>query len=254
LAGKENKKLENRCVAFLFNFKLTTLSEQDAEHGCSMETEVAGGASARLDLREFDGLPLSQSSSPCSSQTTSTTTTTAGGLLASTPPPRDSLSIAGTPTILVPASPDSRGDHLDPLNRFSIDEGRAGGCLAGQKRRQLTARLMDLRFDAKDDDVFQQDHKKSHKKAKVEHQVRAHSSHHKHRHMATTNIVMSPPRSSRLCTAFHHVVQQLPESASQCTICLDSWQSSGPHKYAHNTRLLASLAAASLQLTRCVVL
>ncbi|ELR16865.1 zinc finger, C3HC4 type (RING finger) domain containing protein [Acanthamoeba castellanii str. Neff] len=51
---------------------------------------------------------------------------------------------------------------------------------------------MDLRFDAKDDDVFQQDHKKSHKKAKVEH--------------------------------------QLPESASQCTICLDSWQSSGPHK------------------------
>lgn len=113
--------------------------------------------------------------------------------MASTPPPRDSLSIAGTPTILVPASPDSRGDHLDPLNRFSIDEGRAGGCLAGQKRRQLTARLMDLRFDAKDDDVFQQDHKKSHKKAKVEH-------------------------------------QQLPESASQCTICLDSWQSSGPHK------------------------
>jgi hypothetical protein len=65
--------------------------------------------------------------------------------------------------------------------------------LAGQKRRQLTAKLMDLRFDAKDDDVFQQDHKKSHKKAKVEHQVRPVPP-------TTTNIVVRPPRSSRLHT------------------------------------------------------
>jgi hypothetical protein len=125
----------------------------------------------QVDLREFEGLPLSQSSSPCSSQTTTTTTATAPGAAGGTPPPRESLSITGTPTILVPASPDSRGDHLDPLSRYAIEDGHVGGCAGAKRpRRQHTPKLRLI--DAKDDDVFQQDTKKPHKKAKVEHQVR----------------------------------------------------------------------------------
>ena len=71
---------------------------------------------------------------------------------------------------------------------------------------------MDLPYDTKDDDF--QDMKKSHKKPKVAPQV-----------------VLVPPfhaslrmsRSPGCARATSMVlVQELPESASQCTICLDS--------------------------------